>query len=395
MGGMALSEENIPLFVILGLQHPPQDCFDLFEGRPLVNLRLLDSAQLFDARSVSAELLEWLVQDALSVMALPPGIMDWLRKDRFEYSRQSVSHVLKSLALLCVRFFAGSPCAELCAPLDDSVLQEDRFNKAVLTTVFEQRLTESRGVVEHFQPIWEEWNDAAADMTSATKRAEVAKCMAKAASDALCWRQRLISSLGVWDALCRAMQPMARHEPRLRRLGRLLQELWPKESSTDQLSLADALKEEQEGVDSLVLPIIENIKRDGLLTYKDVLQLLEELVVEFDLGQQLEQRNCRAAKSSNEGEGAAIRNQGLVAPHPSFVLAASGGSRSHRFPRSFQRPGSGRSCAEGRDVLGRQERFHSGELSEATFTWKISHMSKPRLSCVSVSIAGMLCKQGD
>jgi hypothetical protein len=225
--GMALSDENIPLFVIFGLQHPPQDCFDLFEGRPLVNLRLLDSAQLFDARSVSAELLEWLLQDSLSVMALPYGIMDWLRKDRFEYSRQSVSHVLKSLALLCVHFCAGSPCAALCAPIDDSVLQDHHFNKALLTHVFEQRLEESQGVVEHFRPLWEEWSDAAecsaASASQKQEEAEVAKSLAKAASDALCWRQRLIASLGVWDALCKAMQPMARHEPRLRRLGKLLE----------------------------------------------------------------------------------------------------------------------------------------------------------------------------
>jgi len=39
--GNALCDDGIPVFVLFGLQHPPQDCFDLFEGQPLVNMRLL------------------------------------------------------------------------------------------------------------------------------------------------------------------------------------------------------------------------------------------------------------------------------------------------------------------------------------------------------------------
>jgi hypothetical protein len=301
--GMALGSENIPLFVLFGLQHPPQDCLDLFEGKPLVNLRLLGAAHLFDARSISAGILEWLVEDPMSLLVLSPRILDSLRKDRFEYTRQSVSHIMKSLALLCVHFFT-KPSTGLCAPLDHVLLQGKKFDEAKLTRVFQKRLENAPDILEHFKPLWDAWDESGADKGPAS----VINGIAKAAAQATCWRQRLISSLGVWDALSCTLQPLLRHEPRLRRWCRLLEELWPKPSSDDEISLLEAFRAEQDGIMGLLEPCFSCLQDTNSLSHGEVSTLLENLIgassaLDDKLKKEIHEMRCAESKDKELRSG--------------------------------------------------------------------------------------------
>jgi len=279
--GNALCDDGIPVFVLFGLQHPPQDCFDLFEGQPLVNMRLLGAISLFDARMISSQILEELLEDAMCPVVLPPSIMDLLRRGVFEHTRQSVSHIMMFLAVLCDHFFAESPFGLFATPLDKGVdvtgcdLNKESL-EAAWTQIFHERLKNAPELMPHFQTLWASWWEGRTEDTGlATLQAEVAQ----AAATAACWRIRLIASLGVWDALCCAVQPMTRHEARLRRLCRLLEELWPKESSYDATSLAEAFSREQKKADLLVTTCIEKLGADeNLMSDKEVGRLLEDLV---------------------------------------------------------------------------------------------------------------------
>jgi hypothetical protein len=57
-----------------------------------------------------------------------------------------------------------------------------------------------------------------------------------------------------------------------------LEELWPKKRGADRLSLEEAFKEEQEGLERLVMPCIDNITKEGMLVSDEVHRLFKELV---------------------------------------------------------------------------------------------------------------------
>merc|ERR1719440_919207 len=223
--GSTFSSEGIPVFVILGLQRLPQDRFDLFEGEPLASVRLRGATCLFNAREVTYQMLEWLLEDTRSTLVLPPALLDYLRRGTFELKRQSVSHVMKSLALICSTFFAESHVGPLCVPLDPAATDGEVSKEsleATLVQLFDERLQQAPDMLEHLEKLWAPWwSEKAVDKEPQTLRLEVAQAAAKAA----CWRHRLIASVQVWDALCCAMQPLTRHEPRLRRLCNLFERL--------------------------------------------------------------------------------------------------------------------------------------------------------------------------
>jgi len=277
--GNAFCSEGIPFFVVLGLQHAPQDCVDLFEGKPLAKMRLLGAERLFDARIISTEIIEWLLEDTESVVVLPPNILDWLRRGRFEYTRKSVSLIMKALALLCVQFFAESPFGALCAPFEG--VGEYHLSKEALeaawTHIFQTRLQKTPELMEHLEKLWASWWS---ERTQEEKgRQPLQAEVAQAAARATCWRQRLIASLGVWDVLCAAVHPMTRHDARLRRLCKLFEELWPKDSEYDVASLAEASGQEQEKAGKLLKTSIKRLGQDAnLLNDKEVLQLLDTLI---------------------------------------------------------------------------------------------------------------------
>jgi hypothetical protein len=278
--GNAFCDEGIPFFVILGVQHAPQDCFDLFEGEPLVNMHFLGAACLFDSRKIATDLFEWLLEDSMSMLVLPPNILDWLRRGRFEYGRRSISHIMQSLALLCFHFFQESLFGALCVPLDGVVAPGSELDKegleAAWVAIFQERLAKAPEVTSHLVTMWAPWReDETEEQNVEALRAEVAQAAAQAA----CWRHRLLASFGVWDALCCAAQPMTRHEARLRRLCRLFEELWPKESDYDPASLAVAFQKEQTKSHNFVdLCITRLEKQSELLSDKEVLRLLEDLL---------------------------------------------------------------------------------------------------------------------
>jgi hypothetical protein len=282
--GIAFGSKNVPVFVILGLQHWPQGCFDLFEGKPLANLRLLGATQLFDSRVISNQMLEWLVEDPMCMLVLPPNILDWLRRGIFDYTRQSVSYMMNALTFLCLHFFAESTSGLLCAPLDD----RDEFplddegcesskegSEAAWTQIFHDRLQEAPQLMEHLKQVWITWSgDRAEGLEPEALRSEIAQ----AATQAACWRLRLIASFNVWDALCCAVQPMTRHEPRLRRLCRLFEVMVPKESNYDSESIETVVKAEQEKVSQLVKVCISKLSHDSkVLSDEEVMKLLQRL----------------------------------------------------------------------------------------------------------------------
>lgn len=213
--GSACCDSGIPFIVVLGLQQPPQSRHELLEGEPLLPLRIVDALCAFEAGTVCAQLLERLAEDP-GTLPLAPASLFWLR-NQFQYVRRSFSATLRALALLCEGQVSRGPLAALCSgPLDGGT---QAAPTCLLLTRCDAELVRSLRVV--WPAMSEAHDDNAAFLEAARPLAS------KAAAEVIAWRGRLCSSLGVWDALLCAAEPLARHEVRLRRLCRLLSALWP------------------------------------------------------------------------------------------------------------------------------------------------------------------------
>jgi hypothetical protein len=179
-----------------------------------------------------------------------------------------------------MHFFAESKFGPLCAPLCGVTGAGCDMGNDVLqlawSQIFAERLQCDQSLMPCLEDLWLPWKNSCTEQRDESIcQSEVAQASAKAA----CWRQRLIASFGVWDALFCAVQPMARHEARLRRFCKLFEELWPADSSYDESSLAAAVEKEQTRVNHLVNSLVERISQSAnLVSDKEILELLDNLI---------------------------------------------------------------------------------------------------------------------
>lgn len=228
--GATCCDAGIPVLIVLGLHQPPQSRFDLLEGEPLVALRFLDTVCLFDAQPICAQLLEHMVQDPSCPLALTPDLLVCVRNE-FLYKRHSVVHVLKILMLLCEQFLGCNELRELCNPLDHEADCSSMVPKPQLERIFCKRLAESPKALTELRVEWLTTHNAPGEDCGEGSESERCRQVAGAAAESLTWRWRLADSLGTWDALLRAVQPLSSHEVLLRRWWRLLDPLWPKQET--------------------------------------------------------------------------------------------------------------------------------------------------------------------
>jgi len=104
--------------------------------------------------------------------------------------------------------------------------------------------------------------------------------VAQAAAQATCWRQRLIASLNAWDALFCTAYPMNKHYARIRRLCKLFEELWPKQSGYEADALAEAYDKQAAYIEDVVEKkyILKISKKANLLSDQELLRFLDDLV---------------------------------------------------------------------------------------------------------------------
>jgi len=237
--GTACSDASIPVMVIFGLHHLPQSRFDLLEGEPLVTLSVVNSLCLFNAREVSAEIIEYLAEDDTCPLVLSPDLLTWLRH-QFMNVRFSVSYILKVIALLCHQLEMHSPLSTLCLVQEEVATGTSSMSSRSsrrLEQAFKTRLGQSPNLVEHLKPLWPEECSIMSEQDTEVLKDCVCEQGAKVAAQALQWRRRLCASLKVWDELLCAVQPITRHEARLRRLVLFLEPVWPKPASTDAVEI--------------------------------------------------------------------------------------------------------------------------------------------------------------
>lgn len=246
------SDKTIPMSVVLGLQRPLRNRFDLFEGEPsVVNLRINDAVSLFDGRQVCSKVLESLALDTSCPLALSPQSISWLQ-ETFERTR-SISDVLKSLALLTAHLLSKAPLAALCEPLvegspGDPGLRGQFPDDKLLRKMMHDRLKAIGGadVVRLACPDF-------ADIRSGKAVLEEASL---AAVESLYWRYHVCNSLDSWDALLCAVEPFYHGKAKLDRFHCLLQAIWPSESSDEDTQQP----KEEERVDLLIATLVQRLK---------------------------------------------------------------------------------------------------------------------------------------
>eukprot|EP00929_Paragymnodinium_shiwhaense_P006717 TRINITY_DN110692_c0_g1_i1.p1 TRINITY_DN110692_c0_g1~~TRINITY_DN110692_c0_g1_i1.p1 ORF type:complete len:1002 (+),score=261.16 TRINITY_DN110692_c0_g1_i1:91-3096(+) len=250
--GKTCLSAGIPIFVVLGLQHPPQVRPDLLEGHPRVGVPHVDTVRFFDADAVSARLFQHLATDATCPLALDPKVLLDLRSD-YTNGRQSVSHLLQLLALVCLQGSneEDARLLPLLAPLDGSCAgtesaAAEKFEGKKLQQAFETRLQKAH---------------PSGGMTAAERKEAAA-----AASEAMVWRHRLCLTLDLWDVILCAVHRLGRQQPMLWRHNRLLDPLWPRAE-------VDAAAQ-RENIDSVLSLALQHL-RDS--TEADLRKMLTEL----------------------------------------------------------------------------------------------------------------------
>lgn len=252
--------EDIPMFVVFGLQRPPLSRFDLLGGDLFVSLNFVDAFCLFDADAVCDSFLEWLARDWECPLALSPTVLEEL-KDSFK-NTHSMSHVMRALRLLCHEYSERHLCKS-CAPLFGA----------------EKKLKETVGELFASMTVQE----------TSVPKAEVQKV----AKEAIFWRKHLSDALVPWELLCNA-QPLSIHEAPLRRILPILHQLWPREGGN-----AD---QENDCFEHVLEGALENIKQENT-TKSKLLNLLQELDMVKSLAMDaLDQLHCLKKYRNNVTE---------------------------------------------------------------------------------------------
>jgi hypothetical protein len=236
------------------------------EGRPTVGIQFRKTVWLLDEEAVVRDFIEYLASDARCPFALFPKLLAWLR-DQFNHTYQSVTHMLRALALIVENTLSECPfAAALCEPLDNNMSStpqrqgrttkhgpaEARLDRVAVETQFLDRLRESPQ--ECKDVLLKVWADNAAPSSHASPLPTLVQVAATAA-EAFLWRQQLCQSLPVWDELLCVVQPLTRHQGafgRLKRLEHLLSMLWPQASD-------DAMEEQIREIEKLHEKCVKNL----------------------------------------------------------------------------------------------------------------------------------------
>jgi len=226
----------VPLFIVLGMQQPPQGRFELFESESLTTLVNVGAVRLLNASAICNDLLEHLAQDVGCPVALTPDVLSWLR-DSMRFSSHSISHILKALAMLCSKFFATRPLAGLCAALKVDGAAEGAIAKLSsdqLESIFAKLLRANSGLLANLRELWPDVSERG-----------LMKQTLQAAASAVLWRRNLAASLPVWDVILCTLRPMVKHQGLLWRMCRLLDALWPQWAAAGPATEAAIAKERQ------------------------------------------------------------------------------------------------------------------------------------------------------
>lgn len=218
---------NIPLLVVLGLRHVPHSRAALFEGELLL-FHHVATVRLFDVAAVCTQMLSKLAEDAACPLALSPYVLTRLR-EKFNHSRQSVSHILRMLVLLCDDALSQSLLASLCAPLDSRPSRGKRSEPDDYRFELTKRLNAASpaDLQQLLANLRKSWSGLSAE-------ACMKKCLVQAAAEGMAWRSNLVASFPIWDLLLIAAEPLSKHTPPMRRVCALLEVLWPSSSDAQQ-----------------------------------------------------------------------------------------------------------------------------------------------------------------
>eukprot|EP00930_Biecheleria_cincta_P078031 TRINITY_DN6538_c0_g2_i1.p1 TRINITY_DN6538_c0_g2~~TRINITY_DN6538_c0_g2_i1.p1 ORF type:complete len:694 (+),score=134.49 TRINITY_DN6538_c0_g2_i1:250-2331(+) len=224
---------NIPLLLVLGLRQVPHSRASLFEGELLL-FHHVATVRLFDVGEVCAETLNKLAEDADCPLALSPHVLSRVR-EKFIHARQSESHILRMLVLLCEETLARSLIAPLCAPIDIGPTPGKRSEPDQYRPELTKRLdAASAGDLQQLLPkLREAWSGPSA-VPPLEATACMKKCLVQAAAEAMAWRSNLVASLQTWDLLLIAAEPLSQYTSPLRRVCALLDVLWPSSSDAQQ-----------------------------------------------------------------------------------------------------------------------------------------------------------------
>jgi len=202
----------IPLVAILGLKQLPASRAAIFElGAESLAFVHLHTECLFDANKVFEQLLDNMVEDGACPWALSPDVVKRLR-EIFLLHKQSVSHFLRLVCLLCDTALADKPMSWLCEPLAKPERMPDRGKHQEM---IERELTlrcKARQASQDSQDAKVSKKCSEQDLASAAK--------------AIAWRWGFTRSLELFDVLFVGAFGMG-HCARLRRYHCLLEALWP------------------------------------------------------------------------------------------------------------------------------------------------------------------------
>lgn len=228
-------DRNIPLLVVLGLRQVPHSRAALFEGELLL-INHVATVRLFDVGAVCGQILGKLAEDAECPLALSPYVLNRL-KEKFNHARQSVTHILRMLVLLCEESLAQSLIAPLCAPINIGPISGKRAEPDEYRSELTKRLNAaSPGDLQQLLPkLRDTWSGPTMvpplEATTCMK-----KCLVQVAAEAMAWRFNLVASLPIWDLLLIAAEPLTKYQPSMRRACALLEVLWPHSSDAQQHS---------------------------------------------------------------------------------------------------------------------------------------------------------------
>jgi len=220
---------NIPLLVVLGLRQVPHSRAALFEGE-LVLINHVATVRLFDVGVVCGEILSKVAEDAKCPLALSPYVLSRL-KEKFIHTRQSVTHILRMLVLLCEESLAQSLIAPLCAPINIGASPGKRVEADEYHSELTKRLNAtSPGDLQQLLPKLRDAWSASSMAPPLEATTCMKKCLVQAAAEAMAWRSNLVASLPIWDLLLIAAEPLTKYQPSMRRVCALLDVLWPSSS---------------------------------------------------------------------------------------------------------------------------------------------------------------------
>jgi len=303
--GSACGDHGIHVSCLLGLQHSPTGLHGLLGGDSAVPVISTRAVTLFNAEEVCFDFLCTVAGDEQAPLPLFPEILLWLR-DHFLNSRRSFSRVMKALALLCDEHASRNPLSALCIPALAAAEAGHGERPASESAsswkqAFAERLRGSQELLGRLRDLWAT-EGASAELEGPIDEERLLDDVAEAAATALEWRTQLCRSLEMWDVIICTLQPTARYEQRVRRMWKLLKEVWPRQAAVPS-GATDPVDQEGSGIDRLVDICLRKLDRKTRTIDAGELQRMVELLLPASstLLEPL-QAELRTLSSSGHGE---------------------------------------------------------------------------------------------